>query len=412
MLSSDPTHLPASTVRSDPPEAWLDTTVQTAMATQLMQDKDDYLAAGPQALDVGRLTATDTWELFVSCDPAEALQQQFEHLQPEYIAIHDIGTPSSRKLLAGVAAASSRAVQKLVIRRQGYGTALASIDFLEVPRAGGRPLRIYSTEVEGDSVHLSGMTKTLLAYSRLGVLMVADLPAHAIASALTPFREFILRGPWLNRQLLLLPLGAGSSLASKGTEMVAGTGVTVRTTPQVTRPADAWGFIDGTWNRVFAAAAPPKPDEGRWVVPAAAPGPRPMPTLTPRQQGHEPLSLIGRYVQDVGKLGGAVSCCVFDAASGQDLAHAGASPTPADLARHGTALLAAMSSTSRALGMGHVLPEVAITLGSHHLLLRAVPRHPGLALHVVLDKANANLTLFRLQLARLDPLFDAPTPPA
>ena len=48
------------------------------------------------------------------------------------------------------------------------------------------------------------------------------------------------------------------------------------------------------------------------------------------------------------------------------------------------------------------LEQVSITLGGHHLLLRGVPRNPGLAIHAVLDKASANLTLARLQLLRLD----------
>ena len=39
-------------------------------------------------------------------------------------------------------------------------------------------------------------------------------------------------------------------------------------------------------------------------------------------------------------------------------------------------------------------------------LLRAVPKHPGMALHAVLDKTHANLTLARLQVQRMDALFD------
>jgi hypothetical protein len=103
-----------------------------------------------------------------------------------------------------------------------------------------------------------------------------------------------------------------------------------------------------------------------------------------------------------------VSCCVFEVASGRDLVHAGASPGPAELAEHGADLLAAMLTTSRTLGLGHALPEAAITLGAHHLVLRAVPKHPGLALHAVLDKTHANLTLARLQIMRMDALFDEP----
>ena len=101
-----------------------------------------------------------------------------------------------------------------------------------------------------------------------------------------------------------------------------------------------------------------------------------------------------------------VSCCIFDVASGLEVTHAGASPGAADLAMHGKALLAGMGASSRSMGLGHVLPEAAITLGSHHLILRAVPGHPGLALHAALDKSQANLTLARLQVQRMDSLFE------
>ena len=61
-----------------------------------------------------------------------------------------------------------------------------------------------------------------------------------------------------------------------------------------------------------------------------------------------------------------------------------------------------MMAASRGLGFGHALPEAAITLGAHHLLLRGVPSNPGLAMHAVLDKTSANLTLARLQVLRMD----------
>jgi hypothetical protein len=121
-----------------------------------------------------------------------------------------------------------------------------------------------------------------------------------------------------------------------------------------------------------------------------------------------PTDPLSRYVHQLSELTGMVSCCVFEVATGRAVAHAGASPGADDLATHGSELLAAMLSTSRTLGLGHALPEAAITLGAHHLLLRAVPRHPGMALHAVLDKTHANLTLARLQILRMDTLFDEP----
>ena len=410
--------------------AWQATRAQTSLATQFLNDPNEYLAPERQD-DIGRQTGFNERELFVSCAPDLAMQQQFEHLHPEFIAIHDIATTSSRKLLVGIAAASARALQKLVIRRQGYGTALATLEFIELPTADGSTLRMYSTEADADTASRHGLARMLLAYSRLGVMMVGDLPGHSIASALKPFHDFMVTGPWPNRQMLLLPLATGSTLVAQGMEMARGTGVNVRTTPQVTRPADAWGFINGTWSRLREYAGP----DGR-RVPALAGAPSTTPVSGERPAGSEfnatverrgpdrlamrpmpavpsaatraaaPKGLLDRYVHQISELPGMVSCCIFDVASGLEVTHAGASPGAADLAMHGKALLAGMGASSRSMGLGHTLPEAAITLGSHHLLLRAVPGHPGLALHAALDKTNANLTLARLQVQRMDALFE------
>ena len=97
-------------------------------ATQVVGDKDAYL--GNASNDVGRRIADDQLELFVVCQPAEAMQQQFARLAPDFVAIHDVGTALSARLLAAVAAAASRKLQKLVIRRQGYGVALATLQFV------------------------------------------------------------------------------------------------------------------------------------------------------------------------------------------------------------------------------------------------------------------------------------------
>ena len=101
-----------------------------------------------------------------------------------------------------------------------------------------------------------------------------------------------------------------------------------------------------------------------------------------------------------------VGCCIFDVATGRVMAHAGAGPRPEELASHGADLMASTIDASRGLGLGLAMPETAVTLGAHHLLMRPVPRHPGLALHAVLDKTQANLTLARLQIQRMDALFD------
>ena len=91
--------------------------------------------------------------------------------------------------------------------------------------------------------------------------MVGELPGHAIAAALKPLHDDIIAGPWPNRNLLLLPLASASTLVTHGLDLGRGTGVAVRTTPQVARPADAWAFITGTWSRLREQA----PTDGRAV---------------------------------------------------------------------------------------------------------------------------------------------------
>jgi len=421
------------------PDAWQSTRAQT----QVARDEEAYLET--EQKDIGRLVGDHLRELFVTCDAGPAMQQQFEHLNPEFIAIHDVATRTSRKLLAGIAAASKGAVQRLVIRRQGYGNTLATLEFVELPTAEGQALRIYSTEADADTTSRHALARTLLGFSTLGVILVGDVPGHSITGIFKPLHDDMITGPWPNRNLLLLPLSTANALVTQGMELGRGTGVNVRTTPQVARPADAWNFISSTWGRlrqeIRAGTAPAAGSQSTGsygaqpsgaaatrqssFAPQMAPGAlqrsaqdpvqrptaplplRPMPSVPSRSSreaaARDPLT---RYVQQLSELTGMVSVCVFEVASGNHLVHAGASPGPEDLAIHGSDLLAAMLNTSRTLGLGHALPEAAITLGSHHLVLRAVPKHPGLAIHAVLDKTHANLTLARLQIMRMDALFD------
>lgn len=418
-------------------DGWQATRAQTVLATRLVADKDEYLAA--DAKEIGRAVGDRLRELFVSCDPAPALLQQFDHLHPEFIALHDIGTNSSRKLLNDVAAATGAAVKKLAIRRQGYGTTLATLDFIEFAAGEGGALRIYCTEADADTVSRHDLARVLLAYSRLGVVMVGDLPGHALAGAFKALREDIVTGPWPNRDLLLLPLAATGALASHSADLGRGTGVTVRSTPAVQRPSDAWNFINGTWSRLRAqiaatgvvipalgAPAPAAAAARQAAQPAPAYGPnavtpkieplslRPMPPLPAQEAAAEQRSVeddalaarMSHYVQQLHKLNGMLDCCVFEVASGKRIAHAGETIAADNLASAATALVGAIVRAGRRLGLGTELPEAAITLETRHLVLRGVPRHPELMLHAVLDKQHSNLTLARLQIQRMDDIFD------
>lgn len=427
-------------------ESWEPTRQQTNVATQLMRDKDDYLAQR----QVGREVTPSQWEMFVVIDPAEALQQQFELLKPEYIALHDVGTVSSRRMLSGLAAATGRPVHQLHIRREGLGMALAKLEFIELPVAADQqPLRLYTTEIDADTQQRHRIARMLLSHSRLAVVIVGDLPPHAMATALLPLRAAVKDGPWPNREILMLPLAGAAALAGQASSLAAGAQVQVRTTPLVTRPAEAWNYVRGTWQKVRTqlldtttllpeildamapGAAPPVPsarpagnpatDPARATAsgttgsllesataPARTPLPmQPMPTVraaAPAAAAVDPA--LATYVRKCGELKGMVSCGVFELATHRTIAHAGGKPGPAALASQGASLMASMAEASHALNLGDAAPDAAITLGNHHQLLRAVPARPGLAFHAVLDKGLTNLTLVRLQLQRLDMLLE------
>lgn len=407
-------------------EAWEATRQQTGVATQLMRDKDEYLAESYR--HVGRQVSDSQWELFVACEPSEAMQQQFEALRPEYLVLHDIGTQTSRRILAGLAAAAGRRVHQLHIRRQGVGMPLAKIDFIElVCKPEHPPIRLYSSEVDADTAQRRRLARTLLAYSRLGVVMVGELPPHALASALLPLRDAITEGPWFNRELLLLPLAGAAALASQASHIAQRTSVKVLTTPLVTRPAEAWAYLRASWHKMRdaladdaiqlpeildpvrgdAAAAPAQASAPAAAAPTRAPLPmQPMPSVKPAEPVAAADPALTTYVRKCGELKGMISCCVFELATQRTIGHVGGRPGPAALASHGASLMASMAEAAQALNLGGAAPDAAITLGNHHLLLRAVPGRRGLAMNAVLDKAHANLTLVRLQLQRLDLLLE------
>lgn len=370
-------------------------------ATQIVRDREDYLGQGLK--DIGRRIADDQVELFVSADPASALQQQLERLAPEYIALHDIGASASLRLLGALAGAAGARVQRLSIRRQGHGVALAVVQFVEIPLAGGELLRVYSTDVNADAAARQQIAHVLLARARLGALMVGELPPHALSSALQPLRDAIQRGHWPNRDLLMLPLGSATTLASQGAQLVGNSGVIVRVTPQAARPNDAWSFISGTWNRLRTGGddASLNTDLARAVPRRAVPNPE-APTQ-PMPLAAAPAAPPSPWVEYAGRCAavkGVVGCCVFELASQRPLAHTGS--TPADrLAAQGAALLDAIGGAAHVLGLGHGAPEAAVTVGQQHLLLKMVPGHTDVVVLLVLQASASNLTLARMQLERV-----------
>ncbi|MBL8387758.1 MAG: hypothetical protein JNK17_06065 [Hydrogenophaga sp.] len=405
-----------------------------APSTQIVADRDTYLGQGRH--DVGRRISDDQVELFVNGEAAPSLQREIEQHTPEFIAVHDLGASASLRLLAGLAGAAHSTVQKLTIRRQGYGLALAVLQFVEVPLSAGGAVRVYSTDASTDGPTRQALARTLLAHSRLGVLIAGEVPAQALATALHPLREAMGRGPWTNRELLLVPLGSSAALASQATALSVGTPVAVQITPQATKPKHIWNFVAGAWNRLNGAMGGARALEADMdrAVPKATPpaseaatqpgtlqgsfAPTVQAALAPNAAESAPPLLSAaqaprampspgntswqEYVDRCMAIKGTVSCCVFDIHAAKPLAHAGHVPPAERLAYQGANLLVSALDGSRALGLGSSQPELALSTSGHHLILRPVPGHPGVAVHIVLLASAGNLTLARMQLERIE----------
>ena len=393
--------------------------------TQFVADREAYLGQGRN--DVGRRISDDQVELFIAGDLAQSLQQEFTLHKPEYIALHDVGTSASLRLLTSLAGADKGRVQRLSVRRQGHGVALAVLQFVEVPLADGTPVRVYSTDINADGQARAQLARVLLAFSRLGVLLVGELPPHALTAQLTPLHEALSRGVWPNRDLLLVPLGSGTALAVQGAQLAKGSQVAVQVTPHAAQPKDVWSFIGGAWNRLQdktdakrvlpteLTRAVPKPrvpmpeaqTQPMGLDPVASPPPGRPAAVTLRDVPPTPMPVPGgtrwqAYAERCAVIKGAVACCVFDTHSMKPLAHTGGPPSPERLAQQGAVLLEAMSESTRALGLGPARAEASVSTQSHHLLLRPVPGHPGVAVHLVIQASTGNLTLARMQLERIE----------
>lgn len=383
-------------------------------ATQLVSDQDAYL--GRSGEDIGRRVADDQLELFVVCHPVEAMRQQLQQLTTEFIAIHDVGTASSARLLAAVAAAASCKLQRLVIRRQGYGVALATLQFVELTLSSQRKLRVYTTQIDADTQTRQQLAHLLLAHSRLGVVMFGELPAHALASSLQPLREAIATGPWPNRQLLLVPLAAAATLAAQAAALAGSSGVMVRTTPQAGRAEQAWSYITGTWSLLASRAPRPNASAdqpaGSATAPLRAPhlaveplAPLPMPVIarpSAPPDARAELALWQEHVRCCAAIEGVRECGVFDVDAQRLLAHFGTLRHAERLVSKAALLRAVVGDCAQAVGASATGCEVSITLAQHILLLCPVPGQPRLAQYLLVDRrAERDTAALRAQLAQL-----------
>lgn len=393
-------------------------------ATQMLRNPGEYLGGAP---DIGRPVGNGTRELFISCDIGDALKQQLEHLRPSYVAVHDLGCVLSRRLLAAVAAACGQPVETLVVRRAGFGTTLATIEYVDCPSVNGTPIRLYTTDADADTTSRHSVARVLLGHATLGAVLLGDLPNHALNELLEPLRQNMFHGPWACQQLLFLPLGLVTTASGPIGERMVGTGVVAHVSQRVTRPVEAWTSIVSDWNQlqttlypdgsgrmlpglsepieppVTTTAPPPGSPGSSPPQPSGNDGPGPAIQGTAAAAAVPPrVNPLERYIRGLGALPGVVSGCVFEIQTSRVLAHLGARGPAIELARRGTTLLAAAGHARKQLVLAGRPDELIVNGGAHSLGLRVLTSQPEWAVHLVYTPAQADWPQLRPHLLALD----------
>lgn len=345
---------------------------QTELATQFMARGDEKSdLSTPVDQTIGKAVGEQQWELFVSCAPADALAQQFDIRLPTFVALHSLGQVSSLQFLSDVAAHLEVPVHQLVIRRQGFGTTLASLSFAEVPGANGQTVRIYACQAEGDTASAQALAGLLLSRCKLSmVLLDGACPGgwRAQLNALDALVPVPLRP---GSAMLLQPMAASPELEPLRAELSMRLGPALRSTPSVAQPVQAWVTLQTVWNQLVVSSHPGTAPES---LPTLAPKPlaaqagvtSPKPGVNASPWRAACAALVERY--------GVQACCVFNARTLTILAHSGPTlPEPALMARQGRTLLAAMASSGQLLGLGKVVQEAQVALADRVMLVWQMP---------------------------------------
>lgn len=252
-----PTTRPSSLLdpASSPPSGGVRSGFESGLDRSTQQHGEGPEGWTTATTDIGKRVDNRRWELHVVCDAGEAMRLQFDATKVPFIALHDIGSATSRRFLSGVAAAMQTYVRTLTIRRQGYGDVLASIEYIDLPTLDERTrsaplLRLYSTSVrDATDASTKHLAEVLMGRSHLAIVMIAgDAAPQHVAVSLATMKDSMTRSAWSNRNVLLMPLRPIDTLAAQTARMGTGKKIDIRIAPQVVRPLDAWNYLRSTWN--------------------------------------------------------------------------------------------------------------------------------------------------------------------
>lgn len=398
---------------SDRREAW---DGHTQVATQFLDEQPP----SQDLRELGKPVSPTLRELFVVCDPSEALRQHFELGVSPFVLLHDLGTGAGRAFLQGLSERSGWRLQTLSIRRQGFGTVLASLSYLDCPLATGK-LRVYLSEVQAEPREQVALRRLLNASATAHVLMGAMQPPPDVAANVATWRDELLSAhPHGRLAVLALPQVRDPDWMMSLSALARTPRWQVEVGPASQTVAANWTLMATYWNRLAQAATPgsvPQIDRLTlsWTpeVPPAPRVPTPMPvvngasvTAVPRTlsggfQPMAPLSLdahLGVLLSQTG----ALRACLFALANQEVWAQTDGADGVA-MAEQGHALLVAVGRIGHSLTLGRSVREAHVSLGEAQVLLRATRLRSGGVLMLILPR-DADIAHVRERLQQYEAL--------
>lgn len=409
----------ASSSRADryDPESWgLTTQVATQVVARGGDDRSDAKASADPT--IGKPVGGDTWELFVSCLPADAMEQQFDLRSPYFIALHELGGSGGGQLLTAIAKRLNVPIKRLVIRRQSFGTELATLSFFDLRATNGQTVRVYGTDAQSDEVTRNQLRRVLMARSRMCVVLTPSMTQAEWASGLTALAQTLQEQRARTRSLVFVPQADSTVLAA----LIAGFSrrvvVPVATAPASARAVEAWPFLVASWNKLHASTSPDTPLSLQWLLDSAWPDESPATPPTSAsavaqadapQLRDDQLLHLHAYANGVAACKGVEACCIFNVLTLQMQARAGRSAVAADvMMRQGRVLVATMQASSVALGLGKVIREGVIKLAEHFVVLRLIRGAPNMLLMVITQyDSDADLAALKAEISQQDRFFKA-----
>lgn len=347
---------------------------------------------------IGRDVGGNTSELLVSCLPADALLQQFEIKSPYFMVLHDLAGQASRRFLMDLAARLRLAVQRLVIKKQGFGTELATLYFVDVLASNGQTVRVYGADAKADDITRNHIKRVLMERCRMCVAFAPDMSQAEQESSLISLAQTLREGQARPARLVFVPLVSSPVLAAGLAGFTRRVLMPVSVAPVQQQPVDNWFFTVACWNQIHATQNKPLNEqwllEAQWAVNqdgvASQSDPADVGQTNASAQNNAADAVFRAFSRNLAAQMGVERVLAFDVVKLNMLATAGQMASEDEaVMKYVRGWLAHLQAFGAAVGTGKSVQECLVSFQRHQVWLRPLKSRPQVLLVVVLSAPSA-----------------------